>query len=199
MPPELTPHTQPVNEVIAEDDGSGGPRSVREKTALVEQFVLAQGSGSGRRSPPRVKFHWDRLIVKGVITSVAVDFEEFISIFANGEETKIHTSCSQPLEVGMDFGPFTLTAGASLKGALRSTIEALVRGASRLALVDSRRHRVLAHRTRRRQPGRGMAGGSHSSVRRMSGAARRSATQHRSPTAFRGCLTSTARRSGRGS
>ena len=68
-----------VFDTADEDDGSGGPRSVREKTALVEQFVLSQGTGPGRKAPPRVKFHWDRLIIKGVITSVAVDFELFAS------------------------------------------------------------------------------------------------------------------------
>lgn len=68
-----------VFDTADEDDGSGGPRSVREKTALVEQFVLSQGTGPGRKAPPRVKFHWDRLIVKGVITSVAVDFDLFAS------------------------------------------------------------------------------------------------------------------------
>ena len=68
-----------VFDTADEDDGSGGPRSVREKTAMVEQFVLPTGTGSGRRSPPRVKFHWDRLIIKGVITSVSVDFDLFAS------------------------------------------------------------------------------------------------------------------------
>jgi hypothetical protein len=66
-----------VFDTADEDDGSGNPRSVREKTAAVEQFVLSQGSGKGRKSPPRVKFHWGKLIVKGVITSVAIDFELF--------------------------------------------------------------------------------------------------------------------------
>jgi hypothetical protein len=70
-----------VFDTADEDDGSGGPRSVREKTALVEQFVLSQGSGEERKSPPRVKFHWGELVVKGVITSVSLDFDLFA---ANG-------------------------------------------------------------------------------------------------------------------
>ena len=41
-----------VFDTADEDDGAGRPRSVREKTAMVEQFVLAQGSGSTRQSPP---------------------------------------------------------------------------------------------------------------------------------------------------
>jgi hypothetical protein len=66
-----------VFDTADEDDGSGNPRSVREKTAAVEQFVLSQGSGKGRKSPPRVKFHWGKLIVKGVITSISIDFDLF--------------------------------------------------------------------------------------------------------------------------
>lgn len=66
-----------VFDTADEDDGSGNPRSVREKTAAVEQFVLSQGTGKGRKSPPRVKFHWGKLIVKGVITSIAIDFDLF--------------------------------------------------------------------------------------------------------------------------
>jgi hypothetical protein len=80
-----------VFDTADEDDGSGGPRSVREKTALVEQFVISQGSGPGRKSPPRVKFHWDRLIIKGVITSVAVDFDLFA---ANGTPLRARVGIS---------------------------------------------------------------------------------------------------------
>ena len=60
-----------------EDDGAGGPRSVREKTAMVEQFVLPQGTGSERQSPPRVKFHWGELVIQGVITTISLDFDHF--------------------------------------------------------------------------------------------------------------------------
>ncbi|MQA90386.1 MAG: hypothetical protein GEU90_09130 [Gemmatimonas sp.] len=68
-----------VFDTADEDDGAGGARSVREKTAAVEQFVLPQGSGSERQSPPRVKFHWGELVIEGVITTVSLDFDHFAS------------------------------------------------------------------------------------------------------------------------
>jgi hypothetical protein len=40
-----------------------------------------------------------------------------IIIFVDGEEyTRIHTSCSQPIGIGMVFGDFVIVAGESLKG-----------------------------------------------------------------------------------
>jgi len=40
-----------------------------------------------------------------------------IKIYVNGEEyTKIHTSCSQPIGIGMVFGDFEIVGGESLKG-----------------------------------------------------------------------------------
>ena len=40
-----------------------------------------------------------------------------IKIYVNGEEyTKIHTSCSQPIGIGMIFGDFEIVGGESLKG-----------------------------------------------------------------------------------
>jgi hypothetical protein len=50
---------------------------VREKTARVEQFVLAQGSGSSRKAPPRVMFVWGELKIKGVIQQLSIDFDLF--------------------------------------------------------------------------------------------------------------------------
>lgn len=66
-----------VFDTADEDDGSGGARNVREKTGKVEQFVLAQGSGAGRKSPPRVMFRWGGLEIRGVVTQLAVDFDLF--------------------------------------------------------------------------------------------------------------------------
>jgi len=67
-----------VFDTADEAKGPGGePRSVREKTAKVEQFVLAQGSGGQRQSPPRVEFEWGGLSVKGLISSLAIDFDLF--------------------------------------------------------------------------------------------------------------------------
>jgi hypothetical protein len=39
-----------------------------------------------------------------------------ITVTGNGQATAIHTSCSQPIGVGLRFGPYTVVAGASLTG-----------------------------------------------------------------------------------
>src|SRR3954454_20667857 len=56
-----------------------GPYNVRDRTAKIEQFVLAQGTGKDRKSPPRVMFKWGGLKIKGVISSLAIDFDLFAS------------------------------------------------------------------------------------------------------------------------
>jgi len=60
------------------DEGSDeSPRSVREKTALLEKFVLPRGEGRNKQAPPKVRFHWGRLIIEGLIESVDIDFDHF--------------------------------------------------------------------------------------------------------------------------
>ncbi len=55
----------------------GTARSVRERTAMVERFVLPRGEGEDKQSPPRVRFHWGNLVVDGIIGNLDVDFELF--------------------------------------------------------------------------------------------------------------------------
>jgi hypothetical protein len=63
------------------DEGvTENPRSVREKTAELEKFVMPRlrSPGSSQRiTPPRVRFEWGGLRVDGVIKSLAIDFELF--------------------------------------------------------------------------------------------------------------------------
>ena len=66
-----------VFDTADETGGGGEPRNVREKTAKVEQFVLPQGPAGKRQSPPRVKFEWGGLEIKGVISTVSLDFDLF--------------------------------------------------------------------------------------------------------------------------
>ena len=65
----------------ADEDKGGKPRSVREKTALVEQFVVPglEGTGGGQRrlTPPRVRFQWGDLKVDGIISALTLDFDLF--------------------------------------------------------------------------------------------------------------------------
>jgi hypothetical protein len=57
------------------------PVSVRTLTAAVERFVLPKGDGNTKDKPPKARFHWDELIIDGVIESVSIDFDLFA---ANG-------------------------------------------------------------------------------------------------------------------
>lgn len=65
----------------ADEAGPGGtdPRNVRERTAAVEQFVVAQTGSGDRQSPPRVMFKWGGLKIKGVISQLSIDFDLFAS------------------------------------------------------------------------------------------------------------------------
>jgi hypothetical protein len=58
-------------------DATGTARSVRERTAMVEQFVLPQTSGNEQLPPPRVRFHWGDITIIGVISSLTIDFDLF--------------------------------------------------------------------------------------------------------------------------
>jgi hypothetical protein len=60
-----------------EAGSSGGFRSVRERTAEVEQFVLPDKDEKGKVVPARVRFHWGELTIDGVIKSLTLDFDHF--------------------------------------------------------------------------------------------------------------------------
>lgn len=53
------------------------PVSVRTLTAAVERFVLPKGAGNTKQAPPKARFHWDELVIDGIIESVSIDFELF--------------------------------------------------------------------------------------------------------------------------
>src|SRR5262245_60355178 len=65
----------------AEEGTTAAPRSVLEKTAQVERFLLPKGEGTDKQVTPRIRFHWDRLIVDGVVDSLTIDLDHFA---ANG-------------------------------------------------------------------------------------------------------------------
>jgi hypothetical protein len=66
-----------VFDTADEDLGGGKPKSVRERTARIEQFVLPQGTGKTRKAPPRVMFVWGGLKIKGTVQQLAIDFDLF--------------------------------------------------------------------------------------------------------------------------
>jgi hypothetical protein len=61
----------------ADEGTTDNPRSVREKTGRVEQFVLPKGERKKKQVPPKVRFHWGHLIVDGIVESVTIDFDHF--------------------------------------------------------------------------------------------------------------------------
>ena len=56
---------------------AGTARSVRERTAAIERFVIPKQSGTNKASPPKVRFEWGGLVIDGVISSLNIDFELF--------------------------------------------------------------------------------------------------------------------------
>ena len=52
--------------------------SVRERSSLVEQFLIPKKEGK-KQVPPKVRFHWGDLIFDGIISSLSIDFELFMA------------------------------------------------------------------------------------------------------------------------
>ncbi len=52
------------------------PTSVRERTHMVERFLLPKKDGN-KEVPPKVRFHWGHLIFDGIISDLTIDFELF--------------------------------------------------------------------------------------------------------------------------
>jgi hypothetical protein len=62
------------------DEGTRSrPRDVRERTAMVEKFVVPAGTGSNdeKQSVPKVRFHWGNLVFDGIVDGLTIDFDHF--------------------------------------------------------------------------------------------------------------------------
>jgi hypothetical protein len=57
------------------DEANPQPVSVRQKTGMVEQFVVPKQDGS--ETPPRIKFSWNELVIIGIVENVNIDFDLF--------------------------------------------------------------------------------------------------------------------------
>ena len=75
----------------ADQGDTDAPVSVRTLTAQVERFVLPKGEGNTKQAPPKCRFHWDELVVDGIISSVSIDFDLFA---ANGTPLRAKMSVS---------------------------------------------------------------------------------------------------------
>ncbi|MBZ5558143.1 MAG: hypothetical protein LAO77_12790 [Acidobacteriia bacterium] len=63
----------------ADQGTTDAPVSVRTLTAQVEKFLLPKGEGNAKQAPPKCRFHWDELVIDGIIESVSIDFDLFAS------------------------------------------------------------------------------------------------------------------------
>jgi hypothetical protein len=61
----------------ADEGTTAEPRSVREKTAIVEKFVLPKGQDQNKQAPPKLRFQWGNLILDGIVDNVSIDFDLF--------------------------------------------------------------------------------------------------------------------------
>ena len=65
----------------ADEGATDSPRSVREKTMQVEQFVYPREENGEKQAPPKLRFQWGDLILEGVVDSLNLEFDHFA---ANG-------------------------------------------------------------------------------------------------------------------
>ena len=65
----------------ADEGTTDEPRSVREKTEIVERFLKPKGKEQKKFVAPRVRFEWNELIFDGVIDGLTIDLDHFA---ANG-------------------------------------------------------------------------------------------------------------------
>src|SRR5688572_656560 len=61
----------------ADEGTTDNPRSVREKTQALEQFVYPRGKGEEIQAPPKLHFQWGDLILEGVVENLKLDFDHF--------------------------------------------------------------------------------------------------------------------------
>jgi hypothetical protein len=61
----------------ADEGTTASPRSVRERTAIVEKYVLPESQAQEKQAPPKLRFHWGPLVLDGVVDSISIDIDHF--------------------------------------------------------------------------------------------------------------------------
>ena len=61
----------------ADEGATDAPRSVREKTMQVEQFVYPREENGEKQAPPKLRFQWGDLVLEGVVDSLNLEFDHF--------------------------------------------------------------------------------------------------------------------------
>ncbi len=61
----------------ADEGTTSTPRSVRDRTAIIEKYVLPASTGEKKEAPPQLRFQWGPFILNGVVDSVNIDIDHF--------------------------------------------------------------------------------------------------------------------------
>lgn len=61
----------------ADEGTTATPRSVRDRTAIIEKYVLPASTGEKKEAPPQLRFQWGPFILNGVVDSVNIDIDHF--------------------------------------------------------------------------------------------------------------------------
>jgi hypothetical protein len=61
----------------ADEGTTETPRSVREKTEMVERFLRPKSKEKKKFVAPRIRFHWNDLVFDGVVDSITIDLDHF--------------------------------------------------------------------------------------------------------------------------
>ena len=73
----------------ADEGTTASPRSVRERTAIIEKYVLPKENGN--EAPPKLRFQWGTFLLDGVVEDIDIDFDHFAS---NGTPLRAKVSLS---------------------------------------------------------------------------------------------------------
>ena len=61
----------------ADEGTTDTPRSVRERTAIIEKYVLPVAQGQDKQAPPKLRFQWGPFILDGLVDSINIDIDHF--------------------------------------------------------------------------------------------------------------------------
>jgi hypothetical protein len=116
----------------ADEGTTDNPRSVRERTQVLEQFVYPRGEGEEKQAPPKLHFQWGDLILEGVVENLKLDFDHFapngvplrakVGFSFKEQDRKYQFLESGPganISAGVSLaGGFSLSAGLSISAGL---------------------------------------------------------------------------------
>jgi hypothetical protein len=61
----------------ADEGQTDSPRSVRERTSIVEKYVLPEAQGKDKQAPPKLRFQWGPLVLDGLLDNISIDIDHF--------------------------------------------------------------------------------------------------------------------------